>query len=411
MFYHPAVRPWLRKLALIAALAVLGILVLRYTLLRSDPIPVTVFVVAPGRVEQTVTNSKAGTVRTRHRARLSPETGGRAVEVNVREGDRVQEGAVLVRLDDTQVRAQVANAERALEAAKEGESQACLESGLAERDLVRAEGLSRDRIVSEELLDQARSRRDVARASCQAARARVRQLASQVEVAAAELRKTVVRAPFDGVVAEVSIERGEWVTPSPPGMPMPAVLDLLDPDAIYVSAPLDEVDREKVVVGQPVRITMDAFPGRSFSGRVARVAPYITDVAAESRTFEVEASFDDAAFARTFPPGASADLEVVLEAREEALRVPTYVVVEGKRVLLLANDCPTDKGLRGALRRVVSAGGGGCLVSRDVVLGLKNWEFAEVREGLSEGERVVVSLDRAEVKEGARARQAAVAER
>ena len=402
---------FLRRFALLGVMAVVGILLLRFTLLRADPVPVTVYVVARGRVEQTVTNSKAGTVKTHHRAKLSPETGGRAADVNVRKGDRVRAGDVLVRLDDAQYRAQVTNAERALDAAKEGESQACLEAGLAERDQTRAEGLASDRIVSEERLDQARSRRDVARASCQAARARARQLASQVEVARAELRKTVVLAPFDGVVAEVSIEPGEWVTPSPPGLPMPAILDLLDPDAIYVSAPLDEVDREKVLVGQPVRITMDAFPGRSFPGRVTRVAPYISDVAVESRTFEVEANFEDAAFARTLPPGASADIEVILDALDNVLRVPTYVVVEGKRVLLLEDECPSDRGVGGLLRGVLSARSGGCLVSRDVTIGLKNWEFAEVRDGLSEGDRVVVSLDRAEVREGARARQAAVTER
>src|SRR5262245_39682510 len=403
-------RRWLIRIGI--ALTILALIVaLRLTVFRPDPVPVTVFIAARGRVEETVTNSKAGTVLTRHRARISPEIGGRVLEVNVRKGERVRAGQVLARLDDTSYRTQVVNAERAFAAAGEAQKQACIEADLAQRDLARAEGLAREKIVSDELIDQARSRRDANAAACEAARARTGQLDSQIAAARAELAKTVVRAPFDGVVAELGLERGEWITPSPPGIPMPAVIDILDPEAIYVSAPLDEVDRGKVAVGLPVRITMDAYGGRSFAGKVSRIAPYIADAAEQSRTFETEATFDDAAFARTLPPGASADIEVILRGKGDVLRIPAYALLEGKRVLLLADECPPAPGIRGLLSRAVPAGSGGCLVSRAVKVGLKNWEFAEVEDGLREGERVVVSLDRAEVKEGARALQTAVTEK
>jgi len=379
-------RYWKRLVAL-AVVVALGV-ALRYTVFRADPVPVTVFVVARGPVEDTVTNSKAGTVMTRHRAKLSPALGGRVAEVRVEKGDPVVRGQVLLRIDDTEYRARVSLAERALAAANEGAKEACLSADLAGRELERALGLARDRVVSEQLLDQARSRRDVATATCAAARARASQLESEIDVTRAELDKTVLRAPFDGVVAERTVERGEWISPSPPGIPMPSVVDLIDPRTIYVSAPLDEVDRERVRVAQSVRITLDAFPGRSFPGRLTRVAPYIQDVAEQSRTFEVEAVFDDPAFAQSLPPGASADIEVILEQRQGVLRVPAYAVLERKRVLVLERDR---------------------LVARPVTVGLENWEFAEITAGLAEGERVVVSLDRAEVKEGVRAAEAAVA--
>jgi HlyD family secretion protein len=142
---------------------------------------------------------------------------------------------------------------------------------------------------------------------------------------------------------------------------------------------------------------------------VTRIAPYITDVAEQSRTFEVEATFDDAGFARTLPPGASADIEVILRARDDVLRIPTYALLEGKRVLVL-ESCSGGSGLAGRASHLLTIRGE-CLVSQDVRAGLKNWEFVEITEGLREGQRVVVSLDRAEVKEGARARQAAVTEK
>jgi len=371
----------------LAAVVGLGI-ALRATVFRPDPIPVTVFVVARGQVEETVTNSKAGTVRTRHRAKLGPSLGGRVAAVRVEKGDRVRAGDVLLQIDDAEYRAGVTLSERAGSAAEESAKQSCLEAALAQRDHDRTEGLARDRVVSEQGLDQARSRRDVTSASCAAARARASQLESELQVARTELAKTVLRAPFDGVVAELTVERGEWVTPSPPGLPMPSVIDLIDTEAIYVSAPLDEVDRGKVVVGQPVRITLDAAPARSFSGRITRVAPYILDIAEQSRTFEVEAVFDDPEVARTFPPGASTDVEVILDVRPNVVRVPTYAVLDRARVLVLEGER---------------------LASRPVAVGLENWEFAEITRGLSEGDRVVVSLDRVEVQAGARARETAVA--
>ena len=379
-------RQW-KRLAVVLVIVASGV-TLRYTLFRSKPVPVTVFVVARGPVEDTVTNSKAGTIMTRHRAKLSPALGGRVAEVRIETGDRVVAGQVLLRIDDTEYRARVVLSERALAAAEEGAKEACLGAELAVRELTRAEDLARDRVVSEQMLDQARNRKDATAASCEAARARASQLASEVEVTRTELAKTVLRAPFDGVVAERSVERGEWISPSPPGLPMPSVIDLIDAEAIYVSAPLDEVDRERVKVGQAVRITLDAFPGRSFPGRLTRVAPYIVDVAEQSRTFEVEAALDDAAFAKSLPPGGSADVEVILEVHADVLRVPAYAVLERKRVLVLEEDR---------------------LVAQAVTVGLENWEFAEITSGLTEGQRVVVSLDRAEVKEGARAREAAAA--
>lgn len=400
-------RRWIWR-AVLVVLLITAIVLLRYAFFRHDPVPVTIFIAARGLVEETVTNSKAGTVKTRHRARLSPEIGGRVEDVLVRTGDRVRAGAVLVRLDETRARAQAVNAERALQAAREESRQACLTLDLAEKDLVRAEGLARGEILSEEALDRARNSRDVSKASCAASRARIEQLEAQLEMARADLAKTVMRAPFDGVVAELTLDRGEWVTPSPPGLPMPTVIDLIDTESIYVSAPLDEVDRAKILVGLRVRITLDAYPGTPFRGVISRIAPYITDTAEQSRTFEVEAALDPADAARKLAPGASADIEVILSAHDGVLRVPSYALIEGRRVLVLNEGCVSG-GVGAFVERLLPGQEDACLVSKPVTAGLRNWEFAEILEGLKEGERVVVSLDRVEVKEGARARQVAVA--
>ena len=371
----------LRTIGVVVVLVAIGV-GLRFTILRDDPVPVTVFRVAQGVVEETVTNSKAGTVKSRKRAMISPEIGGRVEKLAVRAGDRVEQGQLLMRLADEDYQARVSLRESSLSTARAARREACLAADHAGRAYARYLNLAKDEIVSQELLDQLASNRDVAAAACEAAQARVLEAAAALVLARVNLSKTMLRAPFDAVVAEVGTEVGEWITPSPPGVPIPPVLELIQPASIYVSAPLDEVDVAKVRVGQPVRITLDAYAGQPFSGTLTRVAPYVLDLEEHSRTFEVEAEFDDREFAANLRPGISADVEVILDARSAVLRIPSYALMEGSRVLVVNDDS---------------------LIAREVGTGLRNWAFTEITDGLSPGELVVVSLDRAEVQEGAKA--------
>ena len=374
--------PWLRRGGVLLGI-VAAALLLRTTLLRPDPVPVTVVAVAKGTVEETVTGSRAGTVKSRRRATLSPEVGGRVERLAVREGDRVKKGDLLVRIAADDVKAQVALAEKSLAVAQAAEVEACRAAEQARRDLARSRSLAKDEVLAVGLLEKAETEAGMTAAACDAARARVGQARASLDVARIALGKTVLRAPFDGVVAEVSTEEGEWVTPSPPGLPIPPVVELFDPDDVYVSAPLDEVDVGRVKKGAEVRVTFDAYPGRTFAGRVTRVADYVVDQREQNRTFEVEVALDDAGFARTLLPGTSADAVVVLARKEGVLRVPSYAILPVGRVLVLSK---------------------GRLAGPKVETGLKGAEWAEVVSGLSAGDLVVTSLDRPEVKEGARAR-------
>lgn len=187
-------------------------------------------------------------------------------------------------------------------------------------------------------------------------------------------------APFDGVVLDVTTEVGEWISPSPPGVPIPPVLDLIDPRALYVSAPIDEADVARIRVGLPVRLTLDAFRGRSFAGKLSYVSSFVETRQEQNRTLRVEAVFEETQLPENLLPGLSADIEVILDARENVLRIPTYALLENNRVLVVV---------------------GGRLVERKVTVGLHNWSFTEITAGLAPGEQVVVSLDRPEVKAGA----------
>ena len=371
-----------RRAPLVIGLAVvLAIVVARFTVCAPDPVPVDVADVARGRVEQTVTNSRAGTVRTRRRAKLSPEVGGRVTAIPHREGERVRAGEVVLELDGDLQKAKTAVAERELQAAAAKRGEACLSAERAQRELTRNRGLVKGGFISTDVLDRVDSAAQAAAAACAAAQAGEESAQASVELAHRELEKTVLRAPFDGVVAEIAIEVGEWTTPSPPALPVPPVVDILDPASIYVSAPMDEVDSGRIHTGQRARLSVDSLPNQSFPGRVVRIAPYVSDLEEQNRTVEIEAELDDVAVAETLLPGTSADVEVILDARDDVLRVPSSALLASGGVLVVD---------------------GNRLVARPVETGLRNWDYTEVRDGLAAGERVVTSLDRAEVKAGAR---------
>jgi HlyD family secretion protein len=375
------VRKWVVRFAVLAAL-VGGYLSLHFTLLAPDPVPVRTVAVEVGAVEATITNSKAGTVKARRRSHLTAETSGRVVEIAHREGERVATGDVLVRLNDATVRAQLQLAIQGVRVADAHQKQACLARDRAGRQLTRQRKLADQKIVSEDLLDELENAHATAKASCNATVAENEQARASLRVAEAQLEKTLILAPFDGVVAEVSTEVGEWVTPSPPLLTSPAVVDLIDASSLYVSAPMDEVDSGRIRPGQRAKLTVDSRPGEEFSGQVVRIAPYVLDLETQNRTVEIEVEFDDQEFAANFLPGTSADVEVVLEMRSDVRRIPTSALLEGRRVLVLVD---------------------GVLEERPVELGLRNWDYAEVRGGLDAGDHVVISLDRIEVKAGAQA--------
>ena len=373
-------RKWVVRLLVVAAIAA-GIWALRVTLFTPSPVEVAVVQVTQGLVESTVTNSKAGTVQARRRADLSPEQGGRVVELAVREGDTVQEGQVLLRLDDSTQRAQLERSRRDLVTSQARHREACVASEQAQREYQRYRTLAEQQLVAQNLVEQMESRARTTEAGCEAGAASVEGARAAVGVLENELRKTVLRAPFPGVVSELSIELGEYTTPSPPGLPIPPVMEIIDRSSIYVSAPMDEVDSARIHVGQPVRITIDPYPDRAFVGTVARVAPYVLDIEAQNRTVDVEVELQEEDFALTLLPGTSADVEVILEVRAEVLRIPTSTLLPGNAVL------------------VVDAAG--VLVRQDVDPGLRNWDFTEIRSGLTAGDRVVTSLDLVEVQPGA----------
>lgn len=371
-----------RLIVFLAIVSAIALLVWWKT--RPEPVPVIIGEVDRGRVERSVANTRAGTVSACRRAKLAPPAGGTIAALPVREGERVRQGQVLLELwnEDTAARTLVAE-EQARSSALRSE-EVCLRAAVADRDAERARKLHRDGLLPDDQLDRAASTARTLRAACNAARADVQQSRASVAAARATLTRTVLRAPFAGVVAKITGELGEFTTPSPPGIATPPAIDLIDDQCLYVTAPIDEVDVSRVRVGQPAWISIDAIPGRRFPGRVRRVPPYVRDLEKQARTVDVEVEFTSADDARALIVGYSADAEIILDLRENALRVPTQALLEGNRVLLFTSNP-------------------GKLEERNVQTGVANWQYTEVISGLNQGDKIVLSVDRKGVTAGAHA--------
>lgn len=366
-------RTWLKWIIFLAVLGATPYVV-QVTLLRPDPVAVQVQTVARGPVEETVSNSRAGTLRARRDARLSMETAGRVVTIHHREGAVVRRGDVLVTLDTTEARAalELSEREQATVLALLDEAKAVQE--LARLELKRNQELLAGEAVSAERVDQLRSQVDATTAQLAAASARVAQQQAAAALARTHVEMGTLTAPFDGVIAERWIEIGEWA------MPGQTVLRLVDLNSLYVHAEIDEVDLSRVATNLPVRVSLDPLRGQSFRGRVVRVAPHVSDREKQNRTVEVEVDFEETPPAAVLKPGISADVELILDRVEDVLRIPAFALIED-RYVLVSNDSHA--------------------VRRDVETGLRNWDFVEIRSGLSAGDQLIVTLDRAEVREGA----------
>jgi HlyD family secretion protein len=368
-------------------LAILGIVVIAITvaigyLTRSKPIPVVLKTVERGTVEASVSNTRAGTVNACRRAKMSPAAGGQISKLLVKKGMRVRKGQILLELWDNDLEAQERLAQEQLKTSTTRVQEVCTLAEAAQREADRSQELKEKGFISPQTLDKTVSEAASRKASCEAARGDIEQSKSRIALARAGMDRMVLRAPFDGVVADISGELGEYATPSPPGILTIPAIDLIDDSCMYVSAPIDEVDAAKLKVGQQSRITLDAIKGRTFAGKVRRIAPYVLDLEKQARTVEVEVEFDKNAAKDNLLVGYSADVEVIYDVRNQVLRIPTQTLLEGGRVLLFGSN--------------------GVLEERKVTTGLSNWEYAEVVSGLEEGDRVVFSLDREGVKAGAR---------
>lgn len=369
-----------RTILIIAGGLTIAIAALVYSR-RPQPVEVEAYTLATGDVRASVSNTRVGTVKACRRAYLAPATGGQVAALSVHEGDQVRQGQTLLEVWNQDLKAQVALQKAQILASRASAEQACQLAGGAEREAERMAKLQqRNQVVSEEQVDKSITGGKSQRAACRAALQAIEVAQAQLAVGEAAVQRTVIRAPFDGTVAEVNAELGEFVTPSPPGIPTLPAIDLLDVSCLIVSAPIDEVDAASIKTGMKACVSLDAFADKRCSGVVTRVAPYVLEKEKQARTVEVEVTLKQPKDLAELMPGYSADIEVLLAEHNQALRLPAAAIMDKNQVWLIDAD--------------------NTLHLQTFQPGLADWNHTEVLSGLKVGDRVVLSVGKPGVLDG-----------
>lgn len=247
--------------------------------------------------------SATGTLQPLVSANVGSTVSGPVQEVLVDFNSQVRAGQVLARLDPTPFQQRIVQAQAQL-------AQAQAQAAVANSDYQRYVLLQQRGFASEQLMSQQRAARDTARAA-------VAQASAQVATARTDLERSVIRSPIAGVVVDRQVNVGQPVASSLQAATLFVIAQ--DLSRLQANITVDEADIGEVNEGQAVRFTVDAFPDREFEGRVSQVRQQgVAESGVVSYTVVVEADNPG----RQLLPGMTANAEIVLEQRENVLRIP-----------------------------------------------------------------------------------------
>jgi len=324
-------------------------------------VPVTVSAVVRQEFQDKI--SAVGTLKARETGLLSPKVAGNVEAVLVDIGKKVRTDQVVIRIDRTNFELAVKQASAALATAKSAVSQARVQFEHAEKKYRRAANLLAEKVIPQGRFDTAEAGHKATRQGLAAAKDQRNQAEVALQTAMQHLKDTQIRSPISGVVVERNVEVGQSVAPGAP------LLRILDQSTLKADINLPESDFARIAAGTPAVIQVDAFQGQQFSGKVMLVNPMVDR---KTRTFRVR-----------------------IEAPN-----PTAELVDGMfvRVQLSAAQRTALAVERDALQRLPGSGtfyvfivDGDKAVKRTVKTGVVGDQYAEVLEGLSEGEKVVTS--------------------
>jgi len=310
-------------------LAIIGIGVLSAAKRRQPATEVRLEKVAKRDLTSIVTAS--GSIEPKKKVDVSADITGRIVDLPVREGDMVQRGQVVVRIDPAQYQAAVERNEAMLASSQATAAQAQANKDQAERAYNRARDIRAQnaQLVSQEALEQAETQLRVAVANLDAANRQVDQARAALREAQDQLRKTNIIAPMTGRVTRLAVEEGEVAVPGTFSRETGLLMTISDLSVIQVTVQVDETDVVRIHMGDSAEIAIDAFPDTTFSGHVTKISNSsiagASAAAAGSNTdqavnFKVEVTLDDPP--RGVRPDLSATARIITDRRRQALSVP-----------------------------------------------------------------------------------------
>ncbi len=309
----------------------------------------------------TQTISYAGSINAAKYVQIGSKIAGRVSAVLFNELDEVQQGQVLIKLEDAEIKAQLRQVQEALNQAK-------INLVNIEKNLERVKELTKKGFASTEQMDSAQQAYDVGKVV-------IRQNQANYAFMQAQLEQTSIKAPISGTIVSKHVGIGEIVAGPLGGgsfsgpTPMAEIADLTD---LEVHADIDEVDISKVFVGQEAVITVDAYPEKTFKGLVREIASVTMSRRDVGITYRVKVHITNPE--KILKLGMTANLDLLLENREQILTVPkSAVLVQGdQQFVFKVRNQTVFKGV--------------------VETGMEGEEFIEITSGLQPGEDVIVAI-------------------
>ncbi|MDE3057220.1 MAG: efflux RND transporter periplasmic adaptor subunit [Bacteroidota bacterium] len=362
----------LLSLAAVAACAVIAFLLLGGGVSSAETVETTEVSLASASQANAVLTA-SGYVVAQRKASVASKGTGRLEFLAVEEGDHVNKGSIIGRLESSDVEAVLGQAKAALEVARAGVAQAQAEYDDAQSNYERQKSLFTQKLISQADYDATNARYQKAIAGLVSAKASVAQAEAGVKAAEVNVENTYIRAPFDGVVLTKDANVGEVITPfGAASGSRGAVVTMADMSSLQVEADVSESYIEKIHTGQPCEITLDAVPDKQYKGVVHKIVP-TADRAKATVLTKVEFLNRDE---RVLPEMSAKVLFLNKDAKQsdDALKIsaPASAITTrgGKKVVFV---------LHGETVSMVP-----------VTLGTLLGSSVEVKEGLSVGERVVL---------------------
>ncbi|RII28832.1 MAG: efflux RND transporter periplasmic adaptor subunit [Geobacter sp.] len=328
--------------------------------------PVAVEVAVAGATNLSVGMEVTGSLEPKFSADVKTQIPGLVKQVYVTEWVRVRKGQPLASIDVGETEAQVKRTEAGVESAKAGLAQAQVQLTRSERELARMLKLKESGLATQQAVDDARTEVAAATARMAAARAQIRAAEEEVHQARVRLRKGLVTSPMDGVVALRDVNVGDLAGDAAAVKP---VFRIVDNRILNLTVTVSSADSARVKVGQPLEFTVDAIPGRTFTGRVMFVNP---ELSATDRSLKVIAEVKNDG--ELLKGGLFVKGRIIIGTRSGVIQVP--------RSALAAWDTTARKASVFVVENDTA-------LLRDVVTGAVNGEQVEVSSGLKVGERYV----------------------
>jgi len=347
-----------RRILIIAICVVVIGIVLGVVLTRGagpETLPTT-FNVTRGDIVKSIIVD--GNLQMPNKAYLSFGITGTVTEVLVEEGNNVTKDQLLARLDAPSLESAIEMAELQVEIAEEQVKVARAQYEIGKENL--DNGVLG---VSEDVLEL---QVDIAKASWESAKFGLESAKLSLESAELNLEKAEIVAPFDGMVADISIAEGKEISTT--ALATPAI-SLVDTSDIEMRGSIDEIDISVVELNQEANILLDALPAEEIKGRVAFISPTGTTLIGVV-SYETRITLDNPD--ERLRDGMSATAEVIIERRDDVLMIPNRAIrgtLENPKVLVLADEQQEE---------------------REIILGLTDGINTEVLSGLDEGEKVVL---------------------